>query len=81
MSSRKAVQVTVNITVMIDLHPSDFRDVGPVLAALLAPQGEPLHADVLDLELVSYADVFDVPEPTWVGAALCAIHPATTSGT
>ena len=73
--------MTVNITVMIDLHPSDFRDVGPVLAALLAPQGEPLHADVLDLELVSYADVFDVPEPTWVGAALCAIHPATTSGT
>jgi hypothetical protein len=53
---------------------SDFRDVGPVLAALLAPGGEPLIADVLGLELVGYGDVFGVPEPTWVGAALCSLR-------
>ncbi len=50
---------------------SDFRDVGPVLAAL---QGPPLDALVHDLVLVGYADVLGVAEPTWVAGALATLE-------
>ncbi len=52
---------------------SDFRDVGPVLAALLDP---PLAAVLHDLVLVGYADVFGVAEPTWVAGALSTLRTA-----
>ncbi len=46
---------------------SDFRDVRPVLAALVPA---PAPASILELTLVNYADVLQAVEPTWVAAAL-----------
>ena len=48
---------------------SDFRDVGPVLASV-APF---TRAEILDLELVDYADVLGTARPTWVAAALAVV--------
>ncbi|MFN7973922.1 MAG: hypothetical protein U0166_16520 [Acidobacteriota bacterium] len=48
---------------------SDFRDAGPVLAALLP--GAP-RATIHDLVLVDYADTLGAPRPTWVAAALAS---------
>jgi len=48
---------------------SDFRDGGPVLAALL---GTGWKADLLDLKLVDYSDVLEAAAPTWVAAGLIA---------
>jgi predicted class III extradiol MEMO1 family dioxygenase len=45
---------------------SDFRDAGPVLAALLPSA---VQHSVLDLTLVNYCDVLNAEEPTWVAAA------------
>lgn len=52
---------------------SDFRDAGPVLAALLSPHGEPLTAHVLDLRLVDYSEVLGAAPPTWVAGGLAAL--------
>jgi hypothetical protein len=46
---------------------SDFRDGGPVVAALL--EG-PIEGVVEDLVLVDYAEVLEAAQPTWVAAAL-----------
>jgi hypothetical protein len=50
---------------------SDFRDTGPVVAALLNRQ---FRARIVDLTLVDYADVLATPQPTWVAAALVIVH-------
>jgi hypothetical protein len=44
---------------------SDFRDVGPVLAALFQDGASAIE----DLALVEYADVLEAPAPTWVAGA------------
>lgn len=49
---------------------SDFRDAGPVVAALL---GEPLSTRIHELTLVDYAQALEAPQPTWVAAALAEI--------
>jgi hypothetical protein len=49
---------------------SDFRDAGPVVAALL---GEPLSTRIHELTLVDYAQTLEAPQPTWVAAALATI--------
>ncbi len=46
---------------------SDFRDVGPVLRALLPPT---VTFSIRDVRLVNYAAVLKTAEPTWVAAAL-----------
>ncbi len=51
---------------------SDFRDGGPVVAALLG--GQELCCALHDLVLVDYSDVLDAPTPTWVAAALGEIR-------
>jgi hypothetical protein len=51
---------------------SDFRDPGPVLAALLASGGR-WKAQVHALELVDYAATLGSPEPTWVAGALVEV--------
>lgn len=48
---------------------SDFRDTGPVLAALLPFRSFAVHA----LTLVPYGDVLGAPEPTWVAGALATV--------
>lgn len=47
---------------------SDFKDSGPVLAALI--NSVDAVVSVEDLLLVDYSDVLDAPEPTWVAGAL-----------
>jgi hypothetical protein len=49
---------------------SDFRDAGPVIAALL---GEPLSTQIHELTLVDYAKTLEAPQPTWVAAALAEL--------
>ncbi|HWF44089.1 MAG TPA: hypothetical protein VG537_05575 [Candidatus Kapabacteria bacterium] len=49
---------------------SDFRDAGPVIAAL-APNGKYF---IHDLMLVNYADVLHAEEPTWVAASLVELE-------
>jgi hypothetical protein len=49
---------------------SDFRDVGPVVAALL---GEDLSTQIHELTLVNYAETLEAPQPTWVAAALATL--------
>ena len=49
---------------------SDFRDAGPVVAALL---GSELSYAIYELMLVNYADIFGSSQPTWVAAALAAL--------
>lgn len=49
---------------------SDFRDVGPVLAAIM-PSGA--RFSMKRLKLVDYSDVLDAPQPTWVAAALATV--------
>jgi hypothetical protein len=51
---------------------SDFRDTGPVLFHLLRGSA-PLHAEVLDLRLVGYADVLEADDPTWVAGPLLRV--------
>jgi hypothetical protein len=50
---------------------SDFRDSGPVLAALL---DRAFTARIVDLTLVDYADVLATPQPTSVAAALAVLY-------
>lgn len=52
---------------------SDFRDAGPALAALLAPDRQPLSAHLLELNLVDYADALQAERPTWVAGALVRV--------
>ena len=52
-------------------HRSDFRDNGPVLAALMSP---PLESKVLELTLVDYAETLNAAAPTWVAATLSVFH-------
>lgn len=54
---------------------SDFRDAGVTLAELVGPA----RADVVALELVDYAAVLDVPEPTWVAGALATLCRAASA--
>lgn len=61
--------------VACDRVHSDFRDVGPVLAALLRTGARPT---ILNLTLVNYADVLHAEEPTWVAAALATLQPHLT---
>jgi hypothetical protein len=49
---------------------SDFRDAGPVVAALL---DEALSTQIHDLTLVDYAETLEAPQPTWVAAALAEL--------
>ena len=49
---------------------SDFRDGGPVIAAL---RGDSQSIVTHDLTLVDYADVLEAKHPTWVAAALLSI--------
>lgn len=51
---------------------SDFRDAGPVFAALARARGE-VCARVGRVDLVDYADVLGADEPTWVAAALATV--------
>ncbi len=46
---------------------SDFRDSGPVLAALFSSR---VKSSVLDVTLVDYSDVLNAEKPTWVAATL-----------
>ncbi len=46
---------------------SDFRDAGPVLAALRPSASA---SKIVGITLVKYADVLEAEEPTWVAAAL-----------
>jgi len=57
---------------------SDFRDAGPVLAALLPSATQ---SSILDVTLVNYSDVLDAEEPTWVAAALAQFRQAEASPT
>ena len=50
---------------------SDFRDAGPVVAALL---GEPLSTQIHELTLVDYAQALEASQPTWVAAALAELR-------
>jgi len=50
---------------------SDFRDVGPTLAAIL---DGPIAFDVHAIELVDYATTLGAPAHTWVAAALATLH-------
>jgi len=54
-------------------HRSDFRDTGPVMAALL---GAGWSWDVHDVALVDYGDALDAPRPSWVAGALVTVSPA-----
>lgn len=58
---------------------SDFRDDGPVLAHVLRQHGFP-KGDILELDLVDYADVLAANAPTWVAAPLIRITPGSLSG-
>ena len=49
---------------------SDFRDTGPVMAALVGPG---FDATVHRLDLVDYAAALDAPDPSWVAAALATV--------
>lgn len=49
---------------------SDFRDAGPVVAALL---GSDLSYTIHQLALVDYSDVLGSVQPTWVAAALVTL--------
>ena len=51
---------------------SDFRDVGPVLAALL---GRGFGSEIVDLTLVDYCDVLERDGPIWVAGALARLTP------
>lgn len=52
---------------------SDFRDAGPVFAALAERRGERVpHVEVVGL--VDYADVLGAEDPTWVAAALVSFR-------
>jgi hypothetical protein len=51
---------------------SDFRDVGPAIAALL---GREFASEIIDLTLVDYAGVLGSDQPTWVVAALARLTP------
>jgi hypothetical protein len=53
---------------------SDFRDAGPVFAALAAARGA-TAATIRALRLVDYADALGAEQPTWVAGALVAIDP------
>jgi hypothetical protein len=48
-------------------HRSDFRDTGPVMAALLGPG---FRTRVHDLALVDYSVALQAPAPSWVAGAL-----------
>jgi hypothetical protein len=50
---------------------SDFRDVGPVISALLGERL--LSTQIHDLELVDYSEALEAPQPTWVAAALATL--------
>lgn len=50
-------------------YRSDFRDTGPVLAALHPFTCFAVH----QVEIVPYADVLGAPEPTWVAGALASV--------
>ena len=56
-----------DFAVLTEIHKSDFRDTGPVLAHLL---GSGFESTVHDLELVDYSAALDAPAPTWVAGAL-----------
>jgi len=51
---------------------SDFRDAGPALAHALRAAGEP-GGEILELQLVDYAEALDAEGPTWVAAALARV--------
>lgn len=53
-------------------HRSDFRDVGPTLAAVLGRPRFVIH----ETRLVDYSAVLEAPRPTWVAAALCSARPS-----
>ncbi len=55
-----------------DVMQSDFRDAGPVLAALLEKK---IPFQVSALRLVDYSDVLETPPPTWVAGALVECNP------
>ena len=51
-------------------HRSDFRDSGPVMAALV---GAGFSWTIHDLALVDYSEPLDAPIPSWVAGALCTV--------
>jgi len=53
-----------------EVHRSDFRDVGPTLAALLP---SPLSFEVRAMTLVDYARTLSAAPPTWVAAPLTVV--------
>jgi len=54
---------------------SDFRDPGPVLAALLA-RGSSLRSRVASVALVDYTEALGAKDPTWVAGALSVLEQA-----
>jgi hypothetical protein len=55
---------------LTEQHKSDFRDTGPVLAALLGPGFTPT---VHDLALVDYSEALHASSPSWVAGALITV--------
>ena len=60
-------------TDLTERHRSDFRDTGPVMAALL---GVGFDTAVHDLALVDYSAALDTPSPSWVAGALATTSPS-----
>lgn len=57
---------------LAELHRSDFRDTGPVVAHLV---GAGFVASMHDLALVDYSSALDAPSPSWVAGALVTLCP------
>lgn len=58
---------------------SDFRDPGPVLAALLS-EGDELDASVLEVDLADYSATLGAAAPTWVAGALSLVSARAPAG-